>query len=119
MMVMEMVSERVMISMIKMMMTVMIMMLMIAMIMMLIFNKRLFSSSDIFNKTEKHIELSLKHPYNFCIQEERRRKKEEDELRKKEERAIKRAEYEKLRNPQKANFVINKKADSSHDENVS
>ena len=56
--------------------------------------------------------------FHLLKQEERRRKKEEDELKRKEERALKRAEYEKLRNPQKANFVINKK-DSSNVEAVS
>lgn len=42
-------------------------------------------------------------------EEERKRKKEEDEVRRKNERALKLAEFEKWKNPPKANFVISKK----------
>lgn len=44
------------------------------------------------------------------MQEERKRKKEDDDLKKKAARAQKMAEFEKWKNPPKANFVISKKA---------
>jgi troponin T, fast skeletal muscle len=43
-------------------------------------------------------------------QEERKRKKEEEDQRRRNARAQKMAEFEKWKNPQKANFVISKKA---------
>lgn len=46
----------------------------------------------------------------FCEQENRRRQKEEEEVRKQRERAQKMAEFEKWKNPPKANFVISKRA---------
>jgi hypothetical protein len=42
-------------------------------------------------------------------EEERKRKKEEDELKRHSERSLKQAEFEKWKNPPKANFVISKK----------
>lgn len=44
------------------------------------------------------------------MQENRRRQKEEEELRKQRDRAKKMAEFEKWKNPPKANFVISKRA---------
>jgi len=43
------------------------------------------------------------------VQEERKRKKEEDEQNRRAARAQKMAEFEKWKNPPKANFVISKK----------
>ena len=43
------------------------------------------------------------------MQEERRRKKEEDDQNRRAARALKMAEFEKWKNPPKANFVISKK----------
>jgi len=43
-------------------------------------------------------------------EEERKRKKTEEEDRKKKDRAVKMAEFEKYKNPPKANFVISKRA---------
>lgn len=45
-------------------------------------------------------------------EEERKRKKEEDEQKRRSARAQKMAEFEKYKTPQKANFVISKKASS-------
>ncbi|ESO10187.1 hypothetical protein HELRODRAFT_109499 [Helobdella robusta] len=42
-------------------------------------------------------------------EEERRKKKEEDDIKRKQDRALKMAEFEKWKNPPKANFVISKK----------
>ncbi len=46
----------------------------------------------------------------FRLQEERKAKKAEEETRKKEERAKKMADFEKLKNPGKPNFVVTKRA---------
>ncbi len=51
-----------------------------------------------------------KNVFSSILQEERKRKKEEEELKKKEERAKKMADFEKLKNPAKPNFVITKRA---------
>ena len=48
----------------------------------------------------------------FSMQEERKRKKEEEESKRRSARAQKMAEFEKYKTPQKANFVISKKASS-------
>ena len=42
-------------------------------------------------------------------QEERRKKKEEDEQTRRAERELKMAEFEKMKNPQKRNFIITKR----------
>jgi len=44
------------------------------------------------------------------MKENRRRQKEEEEMRKQRDRARKMAEFEKWKNPPKANFVISKRA---------
>jgi len=44
------------------------------------------------------------------LKENRRRQKEEEEVRKQRDRAKKMAEFEKWKNPPKANFVISKRA---------
>ena len=44
------------------------------------------------------------------MKENRRRQKEEEEVRKQRDRAKKMAEFEKWKNPPKANFVISKRA---------
>lgn len=43
------------------------------------------------------------------MQEARRRQKEDEEVRKQRDRALKMAEFEKWKNPPKANFVISKR----------
>lgn len=48
-------------------------------------------------------------------EEARRRQKEEDEIRKQRERAQKMAEFEKWKNPPKANFVISKRSTTEED----
>jgi troponin T len=49
-------------------------------------------------------------------EESRRRQKEEEEIRKQRERAKKMAEFEKWKNPPKANFVISKRSTTEEDE---
>jgi len=46
----------------------------------------------------------------MTLKENRRRQKEEEEIRKQRDRARKMAEFEKWKNPPKANFVISKRA---------
>jgi len=49
-------------------------------------------------------------------EEERKRKKEEEDQKRRNARAQKMAEFEKWKNPQKANFVISKKASGEEDQ---
>jgi len=53
------------------------------------------------------------------MQEERKRKKEEDDQNRRAARAQKMAEFEKWKNPPKANFVISKKAGGDEGAEVS
>jgi len=50
------------------------------------------------------------------VQESKRRQKMEDEERRQRERALKKAEFEKWKNPPKPNFVISKRSGSADDE---
>jgi len=50
------------------------------------------------------------------LQESKRRQKMEDEERRQRERALKKAEFEKWKNPPKPNFVISKRSGSADDE---
>jgi len=50
------------------------------------------------------------------LQESKRRQKIEDEERRQRERAMKKAEFEKWKNPPKPNFVISKRSGSADDE---
>jgi len=54
-----------------------------------------------------------------AVEEEKKRKKEEEDEKRKRERASKNAEFEKLKNPSKPNFVISKKSDGGEEEEES
>lgn len=60
-------------------------------------------------------EIKIKNVHKL-IQESKKRQKTEEEDRKQKERAHKLAEYEKLRNPAKPNFVIKKKSGDEKDD---
>jgi hypothetical protein len=52
----------------------------------------------------------------FFLQESKKRQKVEDEEKRQRERAMKKAEFEKWKNPPKPNFVISKRSGSAGDE---
>lgn len=56
--------------------------------------------------------------YILALQEERKRKKEEEEHKKQRDRVAKMAEFEKWKNPPKANFVISKRLAAASGDDV-
>ena len=54
----------------------------------------------------------------MLLQEERKRKKEEEEQKKHKDRLLKMAEFEKWKNPPKANFVISKRLAAASGDDV-